>query len=140
VVEVDPLLVLLQRYQVERQAFDDAGATAGITNEDWDKIARATWWGTQTTIIESKPSATTAAGALLALDHVLQADDLFAERFEFADLQMLWLLIKAARDYIASLAIATANHNNKVSSPQLGHALASTAHVSSFAFWEFGSE
>ena len=55
--EVDPLLVLLQRYQVERQAFDDAGATAGITNEDWDKIARATWWGTQTTIIESKPSA-----------------------------------------------------------------------------------
>ena len=98
----DPLFVLLRRYQVERQAFDNAGADPGITNEDWDRIAEDTWWSTQTKIIESKPLATTAAGALLALDHVLESDDLFAERSESADLQMLWLLIKAARDYIAS--------------------------------------
>ena len=99
---VDPLLVLLRRYQVERQAFDNVGAVPGMTNEDWDRIAEDTWWSTQTKIIESKPSATTALGALLALDHVLESDDLFAERSESADLQMLWLLIKAARDYIAS--------------------------------------
>ena len=123
VAEVDPLLALLQRYQVERQTFDDAGATAGMTNEDWDRIAEATWWATQTKIIESKPSATTAAGALLALDHVLQSDDLFAERSELADLQMLWLLIKAARDYIASLAIATLNDkDDKVASTPLEQA------------------
>jgi hypothetical protein len=113
--EVDPLLALLRRYRAERQAFDDAGATAGMTNEDWDRIAEATWWGTQTKIIESEPSATTAAGALLALDHVLQSDDLFAERSESVDLQLLWLLTRAARHYIASLALARANDNDKVS-------------------------
>jgi hypothetical protein len=100
---IDPLLVLLQRYQVERKAFDDAGATDGITDQDWDRIALATWSRTQDQIIESEPPATTAAAALLALDHVLQSDDLFAERSESADLQMLWLLIKAARDYLASV-------------------------------------
>jgi hypothetical protein len=100
--DIDPLHVLLRRYQVERNAFDDAGATDGITDQDWDRIALATWSLTQDQIIQSEPPATTAAGALLALDHVLQSDDLFAERSEFADLQFLWLLIKAARDYIAS--------------------------------------
>jgi hypothetical protein len=98
----DPLLALLRRYQAERKAFDDASATDGITDEDWDRIAQDTWVGTQDEIIQSEPPATTAAGALLALDHALQSDDLFAERSESADLQMLWQLIKSARDYIAS--------------------------------------
>ena len=100
---IDPLLALLQRYQVERKAFDDAAATEGITDQDWDRIAEATWSRTQDQIIQSEPPATTAAGALLALDHVLQSDDLFFDRSESVDLQMLWLLIKAARDYIASM-------------------------------------
>jgi hypothetical protein len=98
---IDPLLALLQRYQVERKAFDDASPTEGITDQDWDRIAEVTWSGTQDQIIQSEPPATTAAGALLALDHVLQSDDLFFDRSESVDLQMLWLLIKAARDYIA---------------------------------------
>jgi hypothetical protein len=101
--EIDPLLFLLQRYQAERKAFDEADATAGMIDQDWDRIAQATWSRTQDQIIQSEPPATTAGGALLALDHVLQSDDLFAERSESADLQTLWLLIKAARDYIASL-------------------------------------
>ena len=78
-------------------AFNDATGTA---EQDWDKIAETTWSGTQDEILERKPEATTAAGALLALDHVLK-DELFEDRAEFADQQMLWLLIKAARDYIA---------------------------------------
>jgi hypothetical protein len=98
----DHLLALLRRYQAERKAFDDASATDGITDEDWDRIAQDTWVGTQDEIIQSEPPATTTAGALLALDHALQSDDLFAERSESADLQMLWQLIKGARDYIAS--------------------------------------
>jgi hypothetical protein len=98
----DPLFVLLRRYQAERKAFDDAPATDAITNEDWDRIALTTWVRTQDQIIQSEPPATSAAGALLALDHVLQSDDLFAERLECAELQMLWLLVKAARDYVAS--------------------------------------
>jgi hypothetical protein len=102
-VENDPLLLLLQRYQVEGKAFDDASAIDGITDQNWDRIARSTWSRTQDQIIQSEPAATTAAGALLALEHVLQSDDLFFDRLESADLQMLWLLIKAARDYIASL-------------------------------------
>jgi len=98
----DPLLALLRRYQGELKAFDDAIAPDGLTNEDWDRIALDTWVGTRDEIIQSEPRATTAAGALLALDHALQSDNLFAERSESADLQMLWQLIKTARDYIAS--------------------------------------
>ena len=93
----DPLQTLLQRYEVELAAFNDAAAA---TEQDWDKIAEQTWSRTQDEIIERKPEATTAAGALLALDHVLK-NELFADRAEFAEEQMLWLLIKAARDYIA---------------------------------------
>ena len=101
--DIDPLLVLLRRYQAERKAFDDAPATDRMTDDDWDRIARATWSRTQDQIIQSEPPATTAAGVLLALDHVLQSDDLFFDRSESPDLQMLWLLVKAARDYVASV-------------------------------------
>jgi hypothetical protein len=93
----DPLLRLLQRYEAELAAFNDA---TGIAEQAWDHIAETTWSRTQDEILEQKPEATTAAGALAALDHVLRSE-LFAERTEFADEQMLWLLIKAARDYIA---------------------------------------
>jgi hypothetical protein len=103
-VAIDPLLVLLQRYEAEREAFDNGTVTAGMTDEDWDRIAETTWAGTQARIIALEPPATTAAGALLALDHVSRSEDLFADRCESSDLQMLWLLIKAARDYIAPLA------------------------------------
>ena len=101
--DIDPLLVLLRRYQAERKAFDDAPATDRRTDDDWGRIARTTWSRTQDQIIQSQPAATTAAGALLALDHVLQSDDLFFDRSESPDLQMLWLLVKVARDYIASV-------------------------------------
>ena len=105
--KIDPLRVLLRRYQAERKAFDDMPATDGMTDEDWDRIALTTWSRTQDKIIQSEPPATSLAGALLALDHVLQSEDLFAERLECADLQMLWLLVKAGRDYIASVEVAT---------------------------------
>ena len=93
----DPLLTLLQRYEAELTAFNDATPTG---EEDWDNIAKNTWFGTQNEILERKPDATTAAGALLALDHVLNSE-LFEDREEFAEHEMLWQLIKAARDYIA---------------------------------------
>ena len=96
----DPLFKLLRRYQIERKAFDDAAD--GILDRDWDRTAQETWSGTQDEIIRLEPPATTTAGALLALDHVLLSDDLFAERSESAELQMLWYLIRAARDYIAT--------------------------------------
>jgi hypothetical protein len=99
--KIDPLHALLQRYQAERKAFDDPEDT-GNTDQDWDRIARVTWWRTLNKIIQSEPRVTTAAGALFALDHVLEADE-FAERTESSDLQLLWLLVKAARDYIASM-------------------------------------
>lgn len=102
VAKIDPLLVLLQRYLIERKAFDEAAVTEEITDQDWDRIAQATWARTQDQIIQSELPATTAAAAVLALDHVLQSDDLFFDRAESAELQLLWVLIKAARDYIAS--------------------------------------
>ena len=100
----DPLFALLQRYRMERKAFDEFRPAERMTERAWDRMARGTWFQTQTELIESELPATTAAGALLALDHVLESDELFFERSESADLQMLWLLIKAARDYIAGSA------------------------------------
>jgi hypothetical protein len=111
--DIDPLLVLLQRYQAERKAFDDAPATDRMTEDDWDRIARTTWLRTQDQIIQSQLPATTAAGVLLALDHVLQSDDLFFDRSESPDLKMLWLLVKAARDYIALVDIRDRNNFSK---------------------------
>ena len=98
----DPLLALLQRYEAELAAFDRPLGTEQITDQDWDRIAQETWSHTQDEILKRLPRATTPAGALMALDHVLRNEDLFAERDECASQQILWLLIKAARDYIAS--------------------------------------
>jgi len=101
--DTDHLLTLLRRYQAERKAFDDAVAIRAInTDSIWDMLAKTTWASTQDEIIRLKPQATTATGALLALEHVLQSEDLFADRAESAELEMLWLLVKAARDFIAS--------------------------------------
>jgi hypothetical protein len=36
---IDPLLALSHRCQVERKAFDDAAATEGTTDQEWDRIA-----------------------------------------------------------------------------------------------------
>ena len=100
----DPLLILLRRYEAELAAFDRATETDNISDRDWSLIAEQTWSRTQDEIITRQPPATTATGALLALDHVLQNDDLFEQRTEFPPVQMLWLLVKAARDYIAKRA------------------------------------
>jgi hypothetical protein len=107
----DPLLTLLRRYEAELAAFDDPRAEP-VAEQDWDRIAKETWSRTQDEILERQLPATTAAGALLALDHVLQNDDIFAERTECAGQQMLWLLVKAARDYIA---LTEARTNSQVS-------------------------
>ena len=63
----DPLLRLLQRYEAELAAFNDAPATA---EQDWDNISETTWSRTQDEILERKPEATTAAGALLARSRI----------------------------------------------------------------------
>jgi hypothetical protein len=99
----DPLLVLLRRYESGLKAFDEL-STSEKGDEYWDKLAEDTWYGAQQEIIRSKPSATTLAGALRALDYVLQSDELFGES-ESDDLQMLRQLIKGARDFVASFGL-----------------------------------
>ena len=94
----DPLRDLLQRYRAERKAFDETD----VPNEDFDRLASSTWFRTQNEIISVEPPTTTAVGALLALDHVLESDELFGDRFEWDDQQLLWLLVRAVRDYIQS--------------------------------------
>jgi len=93
----DPLLRLLQRYEAQLATFNDGPAAA---EQNWHNIAETTWSRTQDEILKRKPEATTAEGALRALDHVLKSE-LLEDRTEFADHQMIWLLIKAVRDYIA---------------------------------------
>ena len=94
----DPLLELLQRYEAERAAFDEFRYEQ-IPDWGWDRIAEETWCRTQDEILELQPPVTTAAGAFLALDHVLRSEDLWGPE-QSADQQMLWLLIKSARDFI----------------------------------------
>ena len=101
-VSADPLHMLLRRYEAELKAFDDRVTSGGCAKRLWDRIARNTWVLIQDEIIHSRPPATTAAGALAALDHVLQSENLFADRKNSDDLQMLWHFVKAARDYIAA--------------------------------------
>jgi FixJ family two-component response regulator len=103
--ETDHLFTLLRRYQAERKTFDDAVATSGIDPDlMFDMLAKATWANLRHEIVRIEPRATTATGALLALEYVLQSKDLFANRAESAELELLWLLVKAARDFIASTA------------------------------------
>jgi hypothetical protein len=98
----DPLLVLLGRYEAGLKGFNETSSDE-MGDEYWNKLAEDTWYGAQQEIIRTKPSATTAAGALRALDHVLQSDELFGDVSESIDLEMLRQLIKGARDYVASL-------------------------------------
>jgi hypothetical protein len=98
----DPLLTLLRRCEAGLAVFDRA-TESDRTAEEEDQIAKETWYSTKEQILEQQPPATTAAGALLALDHVLKNDDLAAERTERDGMQMLWLLVKAARDYLAAM-------------------------------------
>ena len=96
----DLLLTLLRRYRAQRTAFDDA-PRHGMDDDDWERTARRTWYATQHEIIKLEPPATTAAGALLALDHVLESEELFGGPPDNADIKMLWLLVVAAREFIA---------------------------------------
>ena len=90
----DPLLTLLRRYQAELEAFEPPADEV-----DCVSLAQNTWVRTRDQIIQSKPAATTAAGALVALEHVVKCKDLFEES---SDLQMLWQLVVVARDYFAA--------------------------------------
>ena len=90
----DPLLILLQYYQAQVEAFEPPA-----NDVDCVSLADNTWVRTRDQIIDLKPAATTAAGALGALEHVVRSKDLFEES---ADLQMLWQLVVAARDYFAA--------------------------------------
>lgn len=98
----DPLIVLLRRYEAGMKTFNETPAIER-NDEYWDNLAKETWYDAQQEIIRTKPSATTAAGAVMALDHVLKSEELFGELSSFADLQMLWQVLKAAREYVASL-------------------------------------
>jgi hypothetical protein len=95
----DPLLVLLRRYQAEVEAYDTQPISGEFAGDLWDRIARITWVRTQEEITHSRPPATSAAGALAALEHVVKSKDLFEES---AELEMMWQLVVAARDYFAA--------------------------------------
>ena len=76
----DLLLELLQRYEAERAAFDQEISDEQIPEKEWDRTAEETWVRTHDQILKHQPPATTTAGAILALDHVLRSEYLFGER------------------------------------------------------------
>jgi hypothetical protein len=93
---IDPLLVLLRRHEEANAAFDRATErdAPGAEKEHLFAACRQT----MQTIIDRSPAATTADGAIAALEHVLSDNALWhggaADTF-------LRHLILAARDYIA---------------------------------------
>ncbi len=95
---VDPLLVLLHRHEAANAAYDALGSDAFDAERDHFYAACSQ---TMHVIIDRAPAATTAEGAVAALDHVLNDESLSSK-----DAVGLFLrhLIQAARDYIARTA------------------------------------
>lgn len=95
----DPLLRLVRKYEAQREVFNDLD---NITNDQSDELYDRTLKATMIEINKTQPQATTAAGALAALDHVLSDHDYFGDeqRELYCGTAMLWTLIAAARDYI----------------------------------------
>jgi len=93
---LDPLHVLLQRHTAANAAFDVAAADASEAESDrlFDDCSR-----TMHAIIERLPPATTAAGAIAALDALLAEDDLWQPGYPMTVFARH--LLTAARDYIA---------------------------------------
>jgi hypothetical protein len=95
---VDPLLVLLRRHEAANAAYDALDSNAS-------EAERAHLYGacsqTMQAIIDRAPTATTAGGALAALDHVLNEESLSSEDAVGVFLRQL---IQAARDYILRTA------------------------------------
>ncbi len=101
----DRLLTLIRAYESGWDAFD---RVAGKGDEEADT---ALWERTidapMMEILDARPPATSPASALAALDHVLNLEsgmDPFECRDAYPLPMMQWLLVKAARDFIAVLA------------------------------------
>lgn len=99
--EPDRLLDLIRRYEAQTTAFDVEAMS--LPSEQWDARANETFFATKNQIIMEQPPATSAAGAIAALSHLLN-DDTLAGREESQGEMFEWLLIRAARDYIAAAA------------------------------------
>jgi hypothetical protein len=94
----DPLLVLLRRHEAANAAFD--GAAKNSPREAESDRLFAACQRTMQAIIDRAPPATTAEGAIAALDHVLGDDALWHDQEKYAGEWFLRQLIVAARDYI----------------------------------------
>jgi hypothetical protein len=96
---VDPLLVLLRRHEEANSAFDSAADRDASQAEREHLFAACV--RTMQAIIDGAPTATTAAGAVAALEHILNDAALWHRS---AGDDFLRHLIKAARDYIIRTA------------------------------------
>jgi hypothetical protein len=88
---IDPLLVLLRRHEAANAAYDALDSNASEAERDHLYGACSQ---TMHAIIDRAPAATTAGGAVAALNHVLNDESLSSEDAVGAFLR------QAARDYI----------------------------------------
>jgi hypothetical protein len=96
----DPLLKLVRQY---RRAHEIVNSD-GLPEEHWDESYNTYITPAYLKIVRNCPSATSLAGVLAALDFVL-TDEKFSERTPNGELHALWVLVKAARDYVALAVI-----------------------------------
>ena len=94
---VDPLLVLLRRHEAANAAYDALDSDA---SEAERKHRFGACTETMRAVIDRAPAATTAGGAVAALDHVLNDESLWHGPEKYAGEVFLRQLIQAARDYI----------------------------------------
>jgi gamma-glutamyltranspeptidase len=95
---VDPLLVLLRRHEAANAAFDAAAERGNASEAEKDHLFTACG-RTMQEIIDRGPHATTAEGAVAALDHVLNDEALWSDPRPGGEV-FLRKLIEAARKYI----------------------------------------
>jgi hypothetical protein len=97
----DRLLQLVRRYEAE---CSECSNSATLHGDEIDAHFEATASATQKQIIDEQPPATSAEGAVAAIVHVMNDYDFFADRRTTQGEQMLWLLLRGARDYIVAAA------------------------------------
>jgi hypothetical protein len=99
----DPLLVLLRRHEAANDAFDKAAARDAPEAEKEHLFSACT--RTMEAIADRAPAATTADGAIAALNHLLADDGLWPGAPNYYPAELFWRhLITAARDFISRKA------------------------------------
>lgn len=95
----DQLMTLLRNYQAGIDGWNNE-QPAHLTHEQEEQRWHRTVTAPLLAFNAAKPEATTREAAIAALDHVLNDPEAFDGRDDYPGEMMLWLCVKAAREFL----------------------------------------